>query len=203
MMTRLLPCFTVAVATATATTTRVTMDDEPAFFAAALARDDAAARWRAEASAGCGAGATCICAAGRRNVTSAVEDGFAFSWARELRARALGNRRADPAHGRRRRAGCGDRPLGAAARPLVEAASSRTRASRPVHALCRDPAEFDYARPRARGACPSWSAARASAGVTDTSASLFYVEVMRDLIAKGLPGGFDARDAALYADEPG
>jgi hypothetical protein len=51
MMTRLLPCFTVAVATATATTTRVTMDDEPAFFAAALARDDAAARWRAEASA--------------------------------------------------------------------------------------------------------------------------------------------------------
>ena len=51
-MTRLLPCFTVAaVATATATTTRVTMDDEPAFFAAALARDDAAARWRAEASA--------------------------------------------------------------------------------------------------------------------------------------------------------
>ena len=54
MMTRLLPCFTVAaVATATATTTRVTMDDEPAFFAAALARDDAAARWRAEASAGC------------------------------------------------------------------------------------------------------------------------------------------------------
>ena len=48
MMTRLLPC--LAVATATATTTRVTMDDEPAFFAAALARDDAAARWRAEAS---------------------------------------------------------------------------------------------------------------------------------------------------------
>ena len=48
-MTRLLPCFTVAVATATATTTRVTMDDEPAFFAAALARDDAAARWRADA----------------------------------------------------------------------------------------------------------------------------------------------------------
>ena len=25
---------------------------------------------------------------------------------------------------------------------------------------------------------------------------------MRDLIAKGLPGGFDACDAALYADEP-
>ena len=51
MMTRLLPCLAVAVALATATTTRVTMDDEPAFFAAALARDDAAARWRAEASA--------------------------------------------------------------------------------------------------------------------------------------------------------
>ena len=29
-----------------------------------------------------------------------------------------------------------------------------------------------------------------------------YVEVMRDLIAKGLPGGLDACDAALYADEP-
>jgi len=52
----------------------------------------------------------------------------------------------------------------------------------PVHALCRDAAEFDY--------------------VSDWAATKFYVDVFRDLVARGLPGGVDACDPALYEGEP-
>ena len=97
MMTRLLPCFTVAVATATATTTRVTMDDEPAFFAAS--------------------------------------------------SRALSEKPILHMAGAAGR--CGDRTLGAAAATCGFFKNEWVLRS-PVHALCRDPAEFDYARPRAR-----------------------------------------------------
>ena len=188
-MTRLLPCLAVAVALATATTTRVTMDDEPAFFAAALARDDAAARWRAEASAanvralGVAPGrvvllfaapalseeARALAALGYRveaydlvgdaaadvelrlvdrflDVTSAVEDGFAFSWAVSP-ARALADKPILHMAGAAGR--CGDRTLGAAAATCGFFKNEWVLRS-PVHALCRDPAEFDYARPRAR-----------------------------------------------------
>lgn len=117
-------------------------------------------------------------AAGRRNVTSAVEDGFAFSWAVSP-ARALAE--APILHMAGAAGRCGDRTLGAAAATCGFFKNEWVLRS-PVNALCRDAAEFDY--------------------VTATSASRFYVGVMRDLIARGLPGGLDACDAALYADEP-
>ena len=44
---------------------------------------------------------------------------------------------------------CGDRTLGAAAATCGFFKNEWVLRS-PVHALCRDPAEFDYARPRAR-----------------------------------------------------
>lgn len=223
-MTRLLPCFTVAVATATATTTRVTMDDEPAFFAAALARDDAAARWRAEASAanvralGVAPGrvvllfaapalseeARALAALGYRvEAYDLVGDEAAdvelrlFDRGREPRARALG--KADPAHGRRggplRRPHAGGR--GGDVRLLQERVGAAVAGPR---ALPRSRRVRLRAAPRAYATLTLRR--REPPQVTDTSASLFYVEVMRDLIAKGLPGGFDACDAALYADEP-
>ena len=142
MMTRLLPCFTVAVATATATTTRVTMDDEPAFFAAALARDDAAARWRA----GRRLAAVARPRGGATECTSAVEDGFAFSWAVSP-ARALSEKPILHMAGAAGR--CGHPTLRAPAATSGFFKNEWVLRS-PVHALCRDPAEFDYARPRAR-----------------------------------------------------
>ena len=85
-------------------------------------------------------------AAGRRNVTSAVEDGFAFSWAVSP-ARALADKPILHMAGAAGR--CGDRTLGAAAATCGFFKNEWVLRS-PVHALCRDPAEFDYARPRAR-----------------------------------------------------
>ena len=85
-------------------------------------------------------------AAGRRNVTSAVEDGFAFSWAVSP-ARALAE--APILHMAGAAGRCGDRTLGAAAATCGFFKNEWVLRS-PVHALCRDPAEFDYARPRAR-----------------------------------------------------
>ena len=41
-----------------------------------------------------------------------------------------------------------------------------------------------------------------SDGDDDDALARRWRQVMRDLIAKGLPGGLDACDAALYADEP-
>ena len=70
----------------------------------------------------------------------------------------------------------------------------------PSTQVCRDTVVRLRAAPRAYATLTPRR--REPPQVTDTSASLFYVEVMRDLIAKGLPGGFDACDAALYADEP-
>ena len=163
MMTRLLPCFTVAaVATATATTTRVTMDDEPAFFAAALARDDAAARWRAEASA---ANVRALGVAPGRVVllfaAPALSEEARALAALGYRVEAydlVGDEAASPARALSEKpilhmagaAGrCGDRTLGAAAATCGFFKNEWVLRS-PVHALCRDPAEFDYARPRAR-----------------------------------------------------
>ena len=138
MMTRLLPC--LAVATATATTTRVTMDDEPAFFAAALARDDAAARWRAEASA---ANVRALGVAPGRVVLLFA----APALSEEARAlAALGYRvEAYDLVGD----AAADVELRLVDRFLGDLKNEWVLRS-PVHALCRDPAEFDYARPRAR-----------------------------------------------------
>ena len=79
-------------------------------------------------------------------MTSAVEDGFAFSWAVSP-ARALSEKPILHMAGAAGR--CGDRTLGAAAATCGFFKNEWVLRS-PVHALCRDPAEFDYARPRAR-----------------------------------------------------
>ena len=175
MMTRLLPCFTVAVATAASDDTRVTMDDEPAFFAAALAarrrRRRAGAPRRRLAAVARPRGGGDGCDVGRRGR-------FAFSWAVSP-ARALSESRsctwpARRAAGRPHVGGGGD----------VRLLQERVGARSPVHALYPDPAEFDYAGPaRVCTLCVE----RASAGPRHVRVALLRRGSMRDLIA-GPPG---------------